>query len=275
MKELGCGNARKMQAVLDEPVSYTLPLGEELIDMNSLLGRSIKLTFTGEINCIYCNRKTKKSFNQGYCYPCCQRLARCDMCIVSPEKCHFEKGTCREPDWAEEHCFIGHVIYLANTSAPKVGITRNTQIPTRWIDQGATEALPVFNVDNRYHSGLIEHMLKDHIADKTNWRAMLKGDGEPVDLVALSRQLTDEIQEGLADFRVKYGKDAISPVEDASPRQIRYPVMEYPKKVVSHNLDKTPEVEGVLQGIKGQYLLLDTGVLNIRKYTAYELSLQA
>jgi hypothetical protein len=50
-------------------------------------------------------------------------------------------------------------------------------------------------------------------------------------------------------------------------------VIKYPTKVVSLNFDKTPVISGVLEGIKGQYLLLDVGVLNIRKFSSYNLTL--
>jgi len=122
-------------------VSYSLRLSEQEIPLNQFLGRQLQLQFQGVINCIHCNRKTNKSFNQGYCYPCFMRLAQCDSCIVSPEKCHFAAGTCREPEWGEQNCMIDHIVYLANTSGIKVGITRTSQVPTRWMDQGATQAL--------------------------------------------------------------------------------------------------------------------------------------
>ena len=135
------GGLKKMLVELSSPVSYSLPVGDKLIAMNQFLGRSIKMEFLERIHCVYCDRKTNKSFNQGYCFPCAKKLARCDICIVSPEKCHYAEGTCREPSWGEEHCMIEHIVYLANTSGAKVGITRGTQVPTRWIDQGATQTL--------------------------------------------------------------------------------------------------------------------------------------
>ena len=136
------GNLRKMTATLGDSVNYALPIGDTELPLNELLDQRLKLSFEGVINCVHCDRKTKKSFSQGYCFPCFRRLAACDSCIVSPEKCHFDAGTCREPDWAESHCFVDHVVYLANTSGVKVGITRSTQIPTRWIDQGQRRQNP-------------------------------------------------------------------------------------------------------------------------------------
>lgn len=140
------GPLQKMRTRLSGLVSYELQLAEQSIALNPLMGKSFKLTYTGQIFCVHCNRPIKKSFNQGYCYPCFTSLAQCDMCIMKPETCHYEAGTCREPDWAQKFCFQPHIVYLANSSGIKVGITRQTQLPTRWIDQGAVQALPIFKV---------------------------------------------------------------------------------------------------------------------------------
>ena len=139
---LGC--LEKMAVDLADPVVYRLRVGEARVDLNPLLGQSLALRYSGRIQCVHCGNKTNKSFSQGYCYPCFIKLAQCDMCIVKPETCHYAAGTCREPDWGKQFCFQPHVVYLANSSGIKVGITRRSQIPTRWIDQGAVQALPVF-----------------------------------------------------------------------------------------------------------------------------------
>lgn len=270
---LATGAVRKMKAALADPVSYSLRLSEQEIPLNQFLGRQLQLQFQGVINCIHCNRKTNKSFNQGYCYPCFMRLAQCDSCIVSPEKCHFAAGTCREPEWGEEHCMIDHIVYLANTSGIKVGITRTSQVPTRWMDQGATQARAIFRVASRLHSGLVEATFKAHIADKTNWQAMLKGDSEPVDLEEVRRRLMDDCAGELNALMQAHGIQAITELADEPDIRIRYPVLEYPSKVTSLNPDKTPTLGGTLLGIKGQYLLFDTGVINMRKYGGYQLSL--
>lgn len=267
------GAVRKMKTVLNDPVSYTLILSELEVPLNQYLGRQLQLQFHGVINCIHCNRKTNKSFNQGYCYPCFTRLAQCDSCIVSPEKCHFAAGTCREPEWGEQHCMIDHIVYLANTSGIKVGITRTSQVPTRWMDQGATQARPIFRVASRLHSGLVEATFKAHIADKTNWQAMLKADAEPVDLEDVQRRLMDDCSAELDALMQAHGIQAITELVDEPDIHIRYPVLEYPRKVTSLNPDKTPSLGGTLLGIKGQYLLFDTGVINMRKYGGYQLSL--
>lgn len=265
------GSVRKMRVQLEQPVSYVWQAGSEEAAVNSWLGKRLSIEFEGQINCVHCDRLTKKSFNQGYCYPCFQRLAQCDSCIVKPEKCHFSAGTCREPEWGASNCNIDHVVYLANTSGVKVGITRGTQVPTRWIDQGATQARPIARVSTRYQSGLLEVLLAQHVADKTAWQTMLKGNGADVDLEAHQQQLAELCADGIAGLQDAHGVQGIQWLEDSSTVSIDYPVLEWPVKVSSHNLDKTPRIEGTLLGIKGQYLMLDTGVINIRKYGGYNL----
>ena len=269
---LAAGNVRKMKTELAEQVQYALPLGDTDLPMNPLLGQQLGLSFNGIINCIACGRKTNKSFNQGYCYPCFKRLAQCDSCIVSPEKCHYAAGTCREPEWGERHCMIDHFVYLANTSGLKVGITRHSQVPTRWMDQGATQAQPIFRVGTRLQSGLVETLFKRHVADKTSWQAMLKGDAEPMDLEAARQRLVAECAAELDELRQAHGLQAITELAGAEETRIRYPVLAYPGKVKSFNLDKRPEIEGTLEGIKGQYLIFDTGVINMRKYAGYHIT---
>ncbi|OLQ90281.1 hypothetical protein BIY22_04600 [Vibrio panuliri] len=265
------GTLRKMRANLEDQVHYHLPVGEELIDLKPFIGKHITLTHTGNIFCQSCGKKTKKSYSQGHCFVCMKKLASCDMCIMKPETCHYEQGTCREPQWGEENCMVDHFVYLSNTSSLKVGITRHTQIPTRWIDQGATQGMPIFKVKTRHISGLIEIELAKHIADKTNWRTLLKEDGQPLALEDKFAELLPLVSDKIAEIKQQYGEDAIEILSE-SITPIHYPVLEHPTKITSHNFDKNPVVSGNLQGIKGQYLILDTGVINIRKFTAYEVT---
>ncbi len=252
------------------PVTYRLELGGQSLRLNDWLGKDVRLEYLQEIECIHCGRITRKSFSQGYCYPCFSSLAQCDMCIVSPEKCHFHLGTCREPDWAMNHCMRPHIIYLSNTSGVKIGITRESQLPQRWIDQGAIQALPILRVSKRYHAGLVEHAFKTHVADRTNWRNMLKNLVEPIDLYSVFESYWPEV-------RAELDAELLDDVEEiAAPNgtlALEYPAERFPDKVVSFNLDKNPLVEGRLEAIKGQYLLLDSGVINIRKYGGYLVSL--
>ena len=272
MLELGRGALSKMGARLEQPVQYSLRLGEQDLDLNALLGQGVRLEYLGAIHCSHCGRKTKKSFSQGYCYPCFSKLAQCDTCIMSPERCHYAAGTCREPAWGEQFCMTDHVVYLANSSGAKVGITRATQVPTRWIDQGATQALPIMRVATRQQSGLVEDVLRSQVTDRTNWRAMLKGEAAPLDLAQLAGEIFQACHAGITTLQERFGLQAIQPLSDLAVVDIAYPVLAYPAKVASFDLEKTPVVEGTLQGIKGQYLIFDTGVINIRKFTAYQLA---
>ncbi|MAF16156.1 MAG: hypothetical protein CMG93_09240 [Marinomonas sp.] len=266
------GSIRKMPAkVVDGKVSYELKLGDQLFPLEQAIGQKVSLNFTGAINCIHCGRASKKSFSQGYCYPCFKKLAACDTCIMSPEKCHYYEGTCREPEWAEKYCMQSHYVYLSNTTSLKVGITRGDQLPTRWIDQGATQARAMFLVENRRMSGLVETLFKSEVADKTNWRNMLKGLDVEIDLESEQERLINRLWEGLDALQNEYGLQSIQELSaDNVTHEFVYPVLEYPTKIASINAEKTPLVEGTLMGIKGQYWILDTGVINLRKYTGYE-----
>ncbi|MGY3300651.1 hypothetical protein ACVWY1_005129 [Pseudomonas sp. TE6288] len=273
MIELARGSLSKMAVRLDAPVvQYSFRLDDTEVPVNPLIGQSIRLEYLGAIHCSHCGKRTKTSFSQGYCYPCMTKLAQCDVCIMTPERCHYDAGTCREPSWGEQFCMTDHVVYLANSSGIKVGITRATQLPTRWLDQGASQALPIMRVATRQQSGLVEDVLRSQVPDRTNWRALLKGDAEVLDLPAIREQIFDACADGIRGLQERFGLQAIQPLPDAEVVQMRYPVEAYPKKIVSFNLDKDPVVEGTLLGIKGQYLIFDTGVINIRKYTAYQLA---
>lgn len=270
--EVLTGSLSKMVSELQGTVVYQLPIGDSLLPMNELIGKKITLDYQGAIHCCYCGRKTKKSFSQGFCYPCFKKLPQCDTCIMSPEKCHYHQGTCRDASWGEQFCMTDHIVYLANSSGLKVGITRATQVPTRWIDQGAIQAMPFIRVSTRLQSGLLETLFKEFVSDRTNWRAMLKGVVEPLDLQASARELLDMNRSRIEALQDQHGLQAIMPLENPEVVEIQYPVETYPTRVTSLSFDKSETIEGVLQGIKGQYLILDTGVINIRKHTSYQVS---
>ena len=262
------GHIDKMHTSLEEGVAnYKLSFDDKLVDMNSLVGQHIEFTFNKIIQCANpaCKRTTPKSYSQGYCFPCARSLARCDLCIMRPETCHYHLGTCREPEWGLSNCFTPHIVYLANSSGIKVGITRKINTPSRWIDQGAISALPILEVKTRLESGLIEKALKPFIADKTNWRTMLKNETGPANLVATKTSLLEKVSSLVEELNAKTFPDDIVNID--------YPVLKYPTKVVSLSFDKTPVISGFLNGIKGQYLLLEDGVLNMRKFSSYHLTL--
>lgn len=267
------GHLGKMESSLSEhsEVQYQLVADDHRLPLNALIGQKIAIHYLGEIHCIACGRKSKKSYSQGFCYPCSQSLARCDLCIVRPERCHYAAGTCREPEWGEKNCLQSHIVYLANTSGLKVGITRHTQIPTRWIDQGATQAIPLIQTSSRLLSGLVEVALKNYLNDRTDWRKMLKGDGESMDLVAARSRVLETAQTELKTIQKEHTDTEVTSL-DSPPLQLIFPVTQYPGKVTSLNFDKEDSVGGELLGIKGQYLILDCGVINMRKFSGYHVN---
>lgn len=268
------GTLRKMTArwVSGSAVRYQLPVSDQTVDINAKLGQRITLTFTGEIHCLHCGELTKKSFGQGYCYKHFSELAQNDSCIMSPETCHYDLGTCREPAWGEKHCMQTHYVYLSNASSLKVGITRGGQIPTRWIDQGATQAIVIARVTSRKLAGLVEVIFKQYVADKTNWRTMLKGNAEGLDMAIERDRLFELAKAPLQALVEQHGLVAVQLLTHGDVFEIDFPVTQYPEKVTSFNFDKTPVVDGKLIGIKGQYLILDTGVINMRRFGGYQVT---
>ncbi len=270
------GILNKLHTMLDPgaPVEYSLKLDNDLYSLTNI--ELINIEFYGEIYCINCQGKTNKSFNQGYCFSCFRKLASCDLCIMSPERCSYYSGGCREPSWGEEHCMIDHVVYIANSSDLKVGLTRANQLPTRWIDQGATQALVIARVSSRYQAGLLEVICKEHLKDKTNWRIMLKSDNAPMDLYIARDELYNKIEKQFLTLQQQFPGSKLIWCSGNKSEQIIdicYPVKEYPNKITSYNLDATPNIQGYIRGIKGQYIILDNGVINIRKYTGYKVKL--
>jgi len=259
------GNIRKMAAFPGKVIQYHLPLGDKNVEMNRLLGTEISMEYLGHIHCIRCGRETRKSFAQGYCYPCFTTAPETEDCVLRPELCRAHEGVARDMDYATTHCLIEHVVYLSLTSGMKVGVTRNTQVPTRWIDQGAVRAIEFARTPNRYTAGLLEVAMKQHIADKTNWRKMLSGsDTCNLDLVKEKERLAALVPPELARYLIP----------DNRQTELEYPVIRYPVKVVSLNFDKDPLVSGTLTGIKGQYLMLDQNrVINMRSFGGYQIRL--
>ena len=260
------GRILKMLTELKSPVQYTLPMGDNILEMNQWIGKNIQFSFGGEIYCLDCARRTKKSFNQGFCYPCFQSSPMSAECIIKPELCRAHLGEGRDVEWERKHHLQDHYVYLAVSSGVKVGITRDTQVPTRWIDQGASYAVPIAKTPNRYLCGVIEVALKEYLSDRTAWQRMLKNEIAHIDLAEKRDEIIKLIPEECQQYVLS----------DEEVLNIEFPVNEYPTKVKSLSFDKTPVIEGRLMGIKGQYLLFEGGqVLNMRKHQAYVLDFAA
>lgn len=265
------GELRKMPVVLNDEnrVEYQMLLyntathQQQIVAMNEIIGKNISFQYEGNIYCMVCGRKTKTSFAQGFCFPCFRDAPENAECIIRPELCRAHLGEGRDPEWEEKHHNQPHYVYLAATDKIKVGITRDHQIPTRWIDQGANFAIKLAKTPNRYLAGVIEVALKDTFDDKTNWQRMLKNEtDDSIDLLETKHQLEMLLPADIAAYICD---------EDTITR-MTYPVIQYPSRVKTINLDKKRAFSGKLLGIKGQYLILDDNrVINIRKYAGYEV----
>ncbi len=247
------------------PVHYALRVGGENVELEPFIGKEFTLRYTGEMTCVACGRSVKKFFGQGFCYPCFTSAPEAAECIVRPELCRAHLGEGRDPEWEREHHDTEHFVYLSQTGGIKVGVTRGTQIPVRWIDQGAVLAVIIARVPYRQLAGLIEVELKKSFADKTNWRTMLTAVQPDPGKLQVART------QALAALTYELGAYT---VDDAAPMTITYPNVDVPPKVTSVSLEKLPEITGKLVGIKGQYLIWADGrVFNVRNNAGYHVAI--
>ena len=258
-----------MKTQLADHVIYHLPIEKELISLNELIGKNISLRYENEIYCTSCDKKINKSF-QGFCYTCFVSVPEAADCNLRPELCLAHEGKGRNTEWEKAHHMQEHFVYLALSNSVKVGVTRSTQVPTRWIDQGASSVIRLAKVPYRYLAGVIEVEMKKYFTDKTNWQKMLT-----LSLASLHRE--GEI--GTSEFIVAEKRRARNFFsaellkyysEDDLITTLNYPVLKYPEKVKSIDFEKQNVFVGKLIGIKGQYLMFeDNSVVNVRKYEGY------
>ena len=248
-------------------------------------GHHIQLTKLNEYECLSCKKIIPKYFG-GYCYVCNLKKASADFCMLDPSLCHYSKGTCREPQWADNFCFSPHYVYLAFTDKFKVGITRKNQIPTRWCDQGATMAAILCQVNSRYLSGLLEKKLTKILADKSHWINMLKmGNCRPTQKDFSEKFY--EVQNYLNEIQKEFQFDKVFFPEHLKNLNQNLPFQQYLEpeiyelnyqmpnemnKIKSKNLSKHDVIEGEIIGMKGQYLFIDDFVTNIRSHEGYRVS---
>lgn len=263
---MSAGKLKKMTVSLEDTIQYELDLIEK-VKMNDLIGSSILMNWNGQIICSGCGKQTKKSFGDGFCYNCFITAPEAAECTLRPELCRAHLGQGRDPEWEQNNHNTPHIVYLAASDIVKVGVTRISQVPTRWIDQGASAGIRLAETPNRYEAGMLEVALKEFFSDKTNWQRMLKNEiDSTIDLVEEKWNLHDQLPSDLTQFFT----------ENDEVINLNYPVIEFPSKVKSLSFDKTPSIQGKLMGIKGQYLLLEGGeVLNIRKHTGYYIQLSS
>ncbi|WP_033957814.1 DUF2797 domain-containing protein [Psychroserpens jangbogonensis] len=248
------GVLTKMKTEFAEPIQYYLILGIDFLNMNQLLGKTITMQFVKH-QCLKCGLD-KPIYRQGYCKQDFFDIPQAGDWIMRPElsTAHLGKED-RDLDYEKRAQLQPHIVYLANSSNVKVGVTRKSQVPTRWIDQGAHEAIEIVEVPNRYLAGITEVALKDHVADKTNWRKMLKNDVEDESLVEWRERLKTYIPEEAQDYYIASNTET----------KLDFPVLSYPEKPKSLNIEKEQSYTGKLVGVKGQYLIFDDDtVFNIR-----------
>ncbi len=257
------GVLRKMQTENGSPIQYYLVFENDFLQMNQLLDKQLTINFLG-YECLHCGLH-KKIYRQGYCKSCFYEVPQAADWVIKPElsTAHLDKED-RDLEYEKRVQLQPHVVYLANSSNVKVGVTRKTQVPTRWIDQGAHEAIEIVEVPNRYLAGITEISLKDHVGDKTNWRTMLKNEIEDENLIAWR----DRLKQYIPDEALPYY------LENNSETNLEFPVLQYPTKLKSLNLEKTPSYTGILKGIKAQYLIFeDSTVFNIRSNEGYVVAI--
>ncbi|MCZ8520924.1 MULTISPECIES: DUF2797 domain-containing protein [Paenibacillus] len=247
----------------DSPVHYSLKLDDTEISLNDWVGRTVHIQFTGEIRCVHCSRRIKKTYNSGYCYPCFTELAENDLCIVKPHECHFDQGTCRDPEFAKTYCMVPHYVYLAVSSGLKVGLTRKGNQMKRWTDQGALQAIPIAELPTRKLAGELEFELSKHVMDKTDWRKMLKGQVDEIDLLQSRRELLQHVPEAFRPYLL----------DDSDVYEFVYPLLESPEKIKTYDLAKAPLITDRLIGIKGNYLIFEGAVMNVKKFSGYKVSM--
>ncbi len=259
---------KKMESEHNVPVNYYISNSEEKLKVNDWLGKQFSLEFTGNIYCIGCGNKINKTFGQGYCYPCFMTVPQTEECVLRPELCRAHEGIARDMEYAKNNCLQEHYVYLSATPEIKVGVTRKSQMPYRWIDQGADQAMIIAITPNRYLAGLIEVELKKMLPDKTNWRKMLTGElSQNIEF----DEITDKIEKFLPAELVVY----IQPRSERKIVEIKYPVLKFPTKIQTIDLEKNSNIDDILTGIKGQYLLFEGGkVINIRKFSGYEVNIK-
>ncbi len=258
------GVLRKMQTEIGDPIQYYLLFDGDFLNLNQVLNKELSITFI-KFQCLNCGEE-RPIFRQGFCRSCFYEIPTAGDWIMRPElsKAHLDQED-RDLEYEKKVQLQPHIVYLANSSNIKVGVTRKSQVPTRWIDQGAHEAIEIVEVPNRYLAGITEVALKDHIADKTNWRKMLTNDVDDEDLIAYRNKLKNYIPEEALDYYIENNEET----------HMIFPVMQYPEKVKSLNLDKTPHYKGLLKGIKGQYLIFeDNTVFNVRGNEGYVVGLE-
>ncbi len=258
------GALKKLRIERGDPARYELAVGGDTLALNPLLGSGLEIVFSGAKFCSNpdCGEPTTKTFGGGYCYDCFSSLARADLCFVAPQRCHFDAGTCREPDWGQAVCMQGHVVYLANSAGLKVGITRTGRQVGRWLDQGAVQGIVICHTDTRRDAGIIEAALARSMSDRTDWRRLVSADAPLLDLAA-------EADRVRRSFELPVGSWVVSEVN-----QLSYPIQRYGRVEQLRLSSEDRTICSTLLGCKGSYLLFEHGVFNVSAHSGFEVSVR-
>ena len=230
------GVLTKMETEFSQPIQYFLVLENDVLNMNQLLNKTLTLSFV-KYQCLNCSSEAP-IFRQGFCKSCFFELPQAADWIMRPElsKAHLDQEE-RDLDYEKRVQLQPHIVYLANSSNVKVGVTRKTQVPTRWIDQGAQEALEIVEVPNRYLAGVTEVALKKYVSDKTNWREMLKGTATDENLEDWRQRLETYIPEETKPYFLANQKSL----------KTRIPCSQIPRKTKKFEPNQNPCLFGSLK----------------------------
>jgi hypothetical protein len=253
------GVLTKMEVESTSPINYFLHLGDEFVKVNDCIGKTIQFDLIG-YQCLSCGDNAS-IFRQGLCKKCFFESPQAGSWIMKPEesKAHLDIED-RDLAFEKKMQLQPHIVYLSNTGGVKVGVTRKSQVPTRWIDQGAHQAMAFLEVPNRYLAGVAEVALKAHISDKTQWKTMLSQPEQSRDLIqqfnALKAYLPDEVQPYVID--------------ELQVEELNFPYTPDGQLGVRQSLSENEPLKGKLKGIKGQYLIFDDySIFNVRSSEGY------
>ena len=253
------GVLKKMVSIHDNPVRYIMDFDDDLVFLNQIIGKKIKIHKTGYC-CLSCYENLQ-IFANVFCKKCFFESPMAGDWVMKPElsKAHLEIED-RDISYEKKVQLQNHIVYLSKTSGIKVGVTRSNSMTTRWIDQGAIEAVVLIEVPNRYLAGLAEVKLKEKFSDKTNWRRMLTSNIEEEDITNNKKMALDSLGSEFEEFFKT----------DSEVLKFNYQIDKSIDSVKSISLKKSDDIEGILVGVKGQYLIFDdSSVFNVRSNEGY------
>jgi uncharacterized protein DUF2797 len=268
------GALHGMRGELGAAVRYALEVGNVEVELEARLGAQLRIESLRRVTCRNCGTVTERRYGDGYCYRCFSTLARCDLCVVSPDRCHYAEGTCREPEWGETFCMRPHAVYLANSGGAKVGIARLDNVPGRFIDQGASAAMVVMTTATRQQAGFVEKAIARHLREQSDWRAIAAQTPIEIDLEALLKQLRRAAAAALEELDVRFPHQ-LKWVAHPQRLDFSYPTLGRVVRLEQLRLDPERALGGALIGVRGPYLLFEQGLFNVRAHSGEHVRIVA